>query len=211
MSVDVRARGSAMATDVATLRTMGQMCVRYASGDAWAQVLAYVTLIPVAWVPFHAGWVAARRELQSLLVFVGVFCNEAVSTTLKKLVRQPRPSGCHALDVCQSFGFPSSHASLMFFLTGYAWMRLRTSTLSRAEACIMLLCAPAAALVAHSRVYLGYHTTDQVVAGAVLGTFHGVLWHGLVHDADTRYPSLAHTRWYRLLDLRSVHEATSKR
>mmetsp|Transcript_3236 Transcript_3236/g.20091 ORF Transcript_3236/g.20091 Transcript_3236/m.20091 type:complete len:201 (-) Transcript_3236:4602-5204(-) len=200
-----------MATDVATLRTMGQMCVRYASDDAWAKVLAYVTLVPVAWVPFHAGWVAARRELQSSLVFVGVCFNEVVSTTLKLLVRQPRPSGCHALDVCHSFGFPSSHASLMFFLTGYAWMRLRTSSLSRVEAWILRLCAPAGTWVAYSRVYLGYHTTDQVVAGATLGALHGVLWHVLVHDVDTRYPGLANARWCRQLDLRSVHEANSKR
>eukprot|EP00894_Picocystis_sp_ML_P000671 jgi/Pico_ML_1/51188/g2265.t1 len=195
----------------ATLRSMGQMCVRYASGDAVAQVLAYVTLVPVAWVPFHAGWVAARRELQSLLVFTGVFLNEAVSMTIKKLVRQPRPSGCQALDVCHSFGFPSSHASLMFFLAGYAWMRVRNTKMSRSEAFTMLLSWPAAILVGWSRVYLGYHTLDQVVAGAFLGAFQGLLWHVLVRDVDIRYPNLSTTHWYRLLDLRSAHESGHKR
>jgi hypothetical protein len=31
----------------------------------------------------------------------------------------------------------------------------------------------------YSRIYLGYHTTNQVLAGSALGTMLGIGWHGL--------------------------------
>lgn len=53
----------------------------------------------------------------------------------------------------------------------------------------------AAVLVAFSRVYLEYHTVEQVLVGALVGIFMGSTWFYLVHTVFSNYFHLI-TTWY---------------
>lgn len=66
---------------------------------------------------------------------------------------------------------------------GQDWVQIETyahrpwSLLERALASILVLLVAAA--VAWSRVYLGYHTVNQVLVGALAGTLSAVAWYGV--------------------------------
>eukprot|EP00879_Flechtneria_rotunda_P014408 GHRR01015055.1.p1 GENE.GHRR01015055.1~~GHRR01015055.1.p1 ORF type:complete len:150 (+),score=43.14 GHRR01015055.1:344-793(+) len=101
------------------------------------------------------------------------------------------------LKLCHSHGMPSSHTSMMFcylaitsFLAIMAW-RQRTSVSRIVSAFEQLVLAATAAGVGYSRVYLGYHSLDQVLAGAAVGTVFGLLWAVLMHLMHPLYSSLA--------------------
>ncbi|GAX81202.1 hypothetical protein CEUSTIGMA_g8634.t1 [Chlamydomonas eustigma] len=135
---------------------------------------------------------------------VGLVLNEVVARGLKHALKQPRPiDRCADLGTCSSYGSPSSHAQCMFFaLAMYAALPLLQHhypvntqspiTQDYADAWFakgskrvfervlhaveMGGLALAAAAVGTSRVYLKYHSLDQVMLGAVLGILSGLIW-----------------------------------
>ncbi|MBD3292921.1 MAG: phosphatase PAP2 family protein [Armatimonadia bacterium] len=87
----------------------------------------------------------------------GMVTSVAASEGLKALVDQPRPNDPSATD-----GFPSSHATAAF-----AFARGMTDWRSEWGLPVYTF----AAGVGWSRVEEGYHTVDQVIAGAALGVW----------------------------------------
>lgn len=158
--------------------------VRFREGDPVGGALAYAANAPVWCVAHICGAAYARREVRSGLLLAGLAGNYALSYAAKRVVGQPRPQEfCGDLGTCSSPGMPSTHAQFMAFLAGHAAARARlrpASTLRRLEAAAL---AALAALVAASRVYLGYHSPAQVAAGAALGMALGVLWSAAVERA----------------------------
>lgn len=83
---------------------------------------------------------------------------------------------------------PSAHSQFIFFYAAYltTWMytrAIRFSAFKRAYRTVGLFIL--AILVSSSRVYLSYHTTEQVCVGAGIGTLFGVfyaLFIGLLRD-----------------------------
>lgn len=74
---------------------------------------------------------------------------------------------------------PSAHSQFLFFYAAYltTWMYTRArkfSVFKRAYRTLGLFTL--AVLVAYSRVYLSYHTPEQVLVGAAAGTVLGVTW-----------------------------------
>jgi dolichyldiphosphatase len=98
---------------------------------------------------------------------------------------QPRPpETCEALGICEKHGMPSSHAQVMAYAACMyllvCWRRSRRGRTrpppaAARRARMVLGALEAAALiivtgtVCVARVYLGYHSAPQVVAGAALG------------------------------------------
>ena len=107
---------------------------------------------------------------------------------VKKLVRQPRPAAtCAMLGKCHKYGMPSSHAQVMSFALSialYMHLHRRKNRKTRNEAPLskimevleLLLLAAVTANVGYARVYLGYHSWEQVFAGVLLGGSIGWAW-----------------------------------
>ena len=133
-----------------------------------------------------------------------------VSKVLKACIRQQRPSAtCALLGVCDTYGMPSNHAQIMSFLAVH-WVaaalrkplspagRLWLATDAAVLACLVVL-------VSAARVYLGYHSLEQVLAGVGCGACLALVW----SEIETRFvrphaAQLAASRLGRLLDLKAA-------
>lgn len=169
-----------MDADATAYKAISLTLVRYLRGDPWGKLMAWASLLPV-FVAFGGflGVILFRRELQTVFFCLGLALSEAINQGLKHWLRIPRPPTCAALDVCDTHGMPSSHSQYMCFFAAYAtWLaatRLRFA--GPAGRHVSALAPwPFAALTMWSRVYLGYHTFSQVVAGGCVGLALGTLW-----------------------------------
>ena len=124
--------------------------------------------------------------MHEAFLLLGMLVNEAVARALKYIFKHPRPATCHMLRLCHSYGMPSSHTAMAFFF----FMATALAALSRSGKQSVFLriwgiCEAGATLalataVALSRVYLGYHSILQVIAGAGLGMAVAAFWHVLL-------------------------------
>jgi dolichyldiphosphatase len=127
------------------------------------------------------------RSVEDHAIAGGFVVNELLNYGLKKSFRRPRPDTCHNLDACDSYGYPSSHAQCMwYFITVGCLMRWRAFARSQNDStaersAFWALAAPASLLaglcVPASRVVLGYHTTEQVLVGSLVGVLSGLAWY----------------------------------
>lgn len=160
------------------LRTLELFDVRYAAGQ---EVLAAASLLPVLTVVALGGAVAAKRELGALFRLLAIVAGELLNGAVKNLVREPRPASCAALGVCSSFGWPSSHSQLAAFFASLAVAdSVKRGADDFAFALLAGVSVPAAALVAYSRVALGYHTASQARDGLVLGVVLGMTFQAIL-------------------------------
>ncbi|EFJ52873.1 hypothetical protein VOLCADRAFT_86283 [Volvox carteri f. nagariensis] len=155
-------------------------CVFYEKGDALGKVLAYAALLPYVLILHHASQFYGRRLVQEGVIVAGFVMNEGIARGLKHGLRHPRPADtCAKLDLCDSFGMPSSHTQCIAFAFMLHFLLCMRSVGGKSlgtrliEACEVVGLAFACLLTASSRVYLGYHTTDQVVVGGLLGLVIG--------------------------------------
>lgn len=129
------------------------------------------------------------------MFFLGCLASEVLARVLKRHFQQARPAEtCQQLNLCHSHGMPSSHTQMMFFIFSLStllacyrrgWMKPSVPQKgSKVKQTVQMLVslvefaalAAASAAVAVSRVYLGYHSVDQVMAGAVVGSVFGTAW-----------------------------------
>lgn len=156
------------------------VCVLYSPGDTLGKALAYFSILPYCLILHQVSKVYCRREVHEALTLFGLVVNEGIARALKHLVNSSRPPTCAQLGVCDSHGWPSSHTSCMFFYFSYAACMLLykhprvTDTASRVSRAVeMVFVLYVSVTVGISRVYLGYHTTQQVIAGAAIGLCAG--------------------------------------
>ncbi|MQL82596.1 hypothetical protein Taro_015077 [Colocasia esculenta] len=160
--------------------------VRYRRGDPLGHFLAWVSLIPV--FISLGGFVSHflfRRELQGMFFALGLLLSQVLNELVKTSVQQSRPETCAALEMCDSHGWPSSHSQYMFFFAVYFTLLAFRGVGVSSRACkafVAFLPWPPTLLTMYSRVYLGYHTVAQVVAGATLGIVLGALWYWVVNS-----------------------------
>lgn len=71
---------------------------------------------------------------------------------------------------------------------------------------IVAACCLATILVCYGRVYLLYHTINQVIVGAIIGLTFGTLWFSFVHCILTPYvfPQIVSWRISELLLIRDT-------
>lgn len=115
---------------------------------------------------------ALFTRLAMLIGFVGV-----TNTFLKDLFQDPRPPVEFALDprVGDSFGLPSGHAQIATAV--WLWLAHEIERRWAWLAAIVIAVA-----VTASRIYLGVHDLEDVLAGGLLGVASFVIYRGLVSD-----------------------------
>ncbi|EAA08176.3 AGAP002666-PA [Anopheles gambiae str. PEST] len=170
--------------------------VEYPKGDFVGKLLAWISLAPLG---IGAGFVALilfRRDLHTIVFFLGTLVNECLNILLKHWIQEPRPVS--RAQIWTEYGMPSSHSQFMCFFATYVLLfifirlhHINNSNSARFERLVRLLvlaiCWTAAFLVCFGRIYLLYHTLSQVLIGALVGTVMGALWFLLTHFVLTPY------------------------
>ncbi|BFZ55200.1 hypothetical protein PYCC9005_002240 [Savitreella phatthalungensis] len=125
---------------------------------------AVLALVPQAMLVWYGGVVYSRRQWDSVWMLAGQLACEGLNDLLKKAIRQPRPQTRNF----DGYGMPSSHAQFMGYFAAY--MVLTAHPLEKVPAVVL------AVAVAGSRVFLAYHSVEQVIVGVVVGVVFGVVW-----------------------------------
>ncbi|KAJ1773526.1 hypothetical protein IW140_002024 [Coemansia sp. RSA 1813] len=125
--------------------------------------------------------VLSRREVAGILLIAGQLANEGFNLVLKEIVQQERPH----MHLGDGYGMPSSHSQFMTFFVTFTVVYLETHITTNAihKRAVQAGAIALGLLVMVSRVYLGYHTTLQVIAGGIVGICSGCVWLWLVERA----------------------------
>lgn len=125
-----------------------------------------------------------RGLLHGLLVLLGAGCLQVSVWSLKHLFAVPRPAD--ALVELTTYAFPSGHAAGVMFVAWVAdWfarsvLGIKNSYHSRAWLLLLV------AAVGYSRLYLGVHTWQQVLAGFAVGAVVGGTFQYVLYRLDRR-------------------------
>lgn len=187
--------------------------VQYTQGDKVGKLCALLSCAPPFILVSLATLLLSRRDLATAALATGLLLAAALSSALKPLLRQPRPQG-FGLDHVSGYehGMPSSHALFCAFAAAHVacWAlsgRWREPSLLWRAALAGAALALAAA-VAAARVYLHYHTLEQVAVGGALGAALGAAWFAatevLLRPHYAALAGLPLARWLRVRDCSSV-------
>lgn len=175
------------------------MFVEYKSGDLVGFIMAWCSMVPILFVVSLFTLIAVRRDLTTIFYFFGFILTELTNFVLKNLIKQPRPQLGHGrhMGSFSKHGMPSDHSQIMFYFSSFFILLVafryhinngKANTNKMLHKSILIIGSFfAAVLVALSRVYLEYHTVEQVLVGAFVGTFIGCVWFYLVHSYFSQY------------------------
>ncbi|XP_057290553.1 dolichyldiphosphatase 1-like isoform X1 [Hydractinia symbiolongicarpus] len=97
-------------------------------------------------------------------------------------------------ELYNKYGMPSSHAQFMSFFAIYmlffAYIRLKMHVYEKfmdniRQHLIAFSSVGASVIVCYSRIYLHYHTLEQVIVGIVVGLVNGAVWFYIVETLFT--------------------------
>uniref|UniRef100_A0A3P8U269 Dolichyldiphosphatase n=1 Tax=Amphiprion percula TaxID=161767 RepID=A0A3P8U269_AMPPE len=98
--------------------------VEFAEDDLTGEVLAYISLLPVAILVGFVTLIVFKRELHTISFFGGLLLNEIVNWLLKNILREPRPcAGAHST-LYSEYGMPSNHSQFIWFFVVYFFLFL---------------------------------------------------------------------------------------
>ncbi|EGV60889.1 dolichyldiphosphatase [Yamadazyma tenuis] len=154
--------------------------VVYDPNDPLGLLMVHFSLFPIYTMVFYASWFLLSREVEPVIVVAGHLASEIVNKITKKILREPRPDfhkdfGTGSL----TYGMPSAHGQHMGFFAGYFICILLFKINHITNHQKMMGCAALAFSsmgVCFSRVYLKYHTPQQVLVGTLFGAFLGCLY-----------------------------------
>ncbi|KAI0347690.1 PAP2-domain-containing protein [Trametopsis cervina] len=111
----------------------------------------------------------------------GALVCSRVAKFLKRFVRQPRPFNPRPRRQKVSYGMPSTHSAVVAHCIVYTLLAARRLPLhpslpEQARTFGPLIIVPWSAAIAISRIWLGHHTWQQVVAGCLLGVAFAFFW-----------------------------------
>lgn len=154
--------------------------VVYDPKDVFGLIAVHFSLFPIYTMVFYASWLLLTREIEPVIVVGGHLASEIVNKIAKRYLKEPRPDfhrefGTGSL----SYGMPSAHGQHMGFFAGYficiiVFKINHLSILQKYIGCFLL--AFACIGVCFSRVYLMYHTSQQVIVGTLFGALLGCLY-----------------------------------
>lgn len=151
--------------------------VRYQKGDVLGYFLAWISILPIYASVMLFSHLVNRREIHSLFIFIGQQLAMFLALLLKNSIKQQRPETCSSLETCNTYGWPSQHTTLTFFLAAYLTLSAFKKNNNREQRWTVALSSLSLAfLTMYSRVYLGYHTVSQVIGGAFVGSSVGAVW-----------------------------------
>uniref|UniRef100_A0A3B4ZDY2 Dolichyldiphosphatase n=1 Tax=Stegastes partitus TaxID=144197 RepID=A0A3B4ZDY2_9TELE len=105
-------------------RSISLTHVEFPEDDLTGQVLAYISLLPIAVLVGFVTLIVFKRELHTISFFGGLILNEGVNWLLKNILREPRPcAGAHST-LYSEYGMPSSHSQLIWFFVVYFFLFL---------------------------------------------------------------------------------------
>ena len=177
-----------MKADEQAWKTFSLTYVEYPDGDLWGKSLAILSLSPLVIVVMFLTFFAAKRDMYTMTYGIGTILNGCLNYFLKHTFKESRPQ--QSLDraktskLWEQYGWPSSHSQFMFFVSFYLLLfvlfRLNHTGSSLKNRFFWLATIVASfgltALVAFGRVYLGYHTWNQVYWGSGIGVGWALLW-----------------------------------
>lgn len=158
-----------------------QTYVLYDPNDVISIISVQFTLLPVYIMVFYLLWFLVTREIEPVIVVAGHLCSEIVNKVLKILLKNPRPDFHREFGSggSLSYGMPSAHSQFIGFFAAYyvCVIVFKVGHLKRWQRVTWLAVLTFVGLcVAGSRVYLMYHTWQQVVVGVTVGIVFGIFY-----------------------------------
>lgn len=149
--------------------------------------------IMVAWLLFHKNrWQSGIIYLLCVALAV-TLTDQTCATIIRPVVERLRPSNLHnplhhlvyIVDGYRggSYGFPSCHAANSFALASFLILFVRRRSFT-------LFILSWAVINSYSRLYLGVHYPGDLLVGAIIGTFFGILCHNFAHQLILRFPGI---------------------
>lgn len=187
--------------------------VEYAKDDFIGKISALVSLSPLGIVCAFVALIIFRRDLHTITFFIGLLLNDLLSTVLKNLIAEHRPMVRPLDSLYSEYGMPSSHAQFMSYLTTYMFFFIffRTNYLKTDfityiwKSLTVVAFFIWAVLVCISRIYLRYHTYEQVICGVFVGTIFACVWFILTQNVFTQfYPVIASWKISEMLLIRDT-------
>lgn len=163
--------------------------VLYDPKDIIALFSVHLSLLPIYTMVFYTSWFLLTREIEPVIVVAGHLVGEITNKIIKRVVRQPRPdfhkdfgTGSYSL----TYGMPSAHSQFMgFFASYFACIFIFKieyfQPVQKAIGCVIVTLVSMG--VAGSRVYLLYHTPQQVIVGVMFGALLGLIYFVLISVA----------------------------
>lgn len=183
--------------------------VEYPEGDNIGMLFALSSLLPVFIVFGFVTLIYFRREMHTITYFLGLLGCEAANFALKHFFKEPRPTTRH-LTVGVKYGWPSSHAQFIWFFMIYLnfFVHVRCqggkSLVHNVWKCLVSLLSLFVGMsVSYGRIYLGYHTHNQVLWGGIFGSSLAFAWFMIVHFVLTPlFPMFVHSKLGELFMIR---------
>lgn len=163
--------------------------ILYDPKDIISMISVHLSLLPIYTMVFYTSWFLITREIEPVIVVGGHLIGEILNKIVKKLIKQPRPefhkdfgSGSYSL----TYGMPSAHSQFMGFFAAYficifLFKMNHFSAIQKYVGCGILVSS--GLLVAFSRVYLLYHTIQQVLVGVMFGALLGLVYFVIISIA----------------------------
>ncbi|KAI4223269.1 MAG: hypothetical protein L6R36_005560 [Xanthoria steineri] len=160
--------------------------ISYDASDPIAYICAWLALVPQILCVVYATLIWSSREVEIFLMFAGQMGCEVLNFLLKRMIKGERPPRIKS----KGYGMPSSHAQFVAFFSVYLTLFLlfrhkphpsdtHTPTTLAERLLLAAWSFVFAATVCASRVYLQYHTVNQVLVGSLVGALTAVAWFGV--------------------------------
>ncbi|XP_076904846.1 lipid phosphate phosphatase epsilon 1, chloroplastic-like [Bidens hawaiensis] len=119
------------------------------------------------------GFLFLRRDALALWAAMGSVINMILSVTLKQILKQERPVS----RVSSGHGMPSSHAQAIFYTIVCIILSLvEFQGFSGVTAIASMFVVAIGSYFSWLRVSQRYHTSIQVIVGAIVGSVFAVMW-----------------------------------
>lgn len=115
------------------------------------------------------------RSTRSIFILAMTFIQNFIVEMLKNNLKDPRPNyKCN-----QQYGNPSNHtvfltSVIMWFIMDGLFTAKQYQLRKKKFLVPLFMLYP---FIVYSRVYLNYHSIEQMITGLILGTFIGIIWY----------------------------------